>query len=129
LLYLFYCSDLYHAVRLYRIATAWVLSTEAILIYESGTDEGSSGSPVLKNFGGKLVIVALHKGGHCYSNTSDKVGYNYGILFSEILKWIRNEDFLKSTYVQLTDNSLIILVTYIRGFMIRLYPLQAPNIK
>ena len=64
------------------------------MIYRSGTDEGSSGSPVLKEVGGKLVIVALHKGGH--DNAPGKLGYNYGILFSEILKWIRNDDFLKS---------------------------------
>ena len=53
------------------------------LKYKSGTDHGSSGAPVLKVIDGEFEIVALHKG--------YKSAYNYGNLFSEILKHIRQK--------------------------------------
>ena len=44
--------------------------------YKADTDEGSSGSPVLRN----LEVIALHHKG------SKKGGYNKGTLCSEIIK-------------------------------------------
>jgi len=64
------------------------------VLYPAGTEPGSSGSPVLKEVDGHLVIAALHKGG---KNKEDGfLGYNYGSQFSEVVKSVNNKGFLES---------------------------------
>ena len=61
------------------------MSSDALLLYESATHPGSSGSPVLKECGGMLVVVALHRGGREVDpDKRIKIGYNYATLFSEV---------------------------------------------
>jgi len=57
----------------------WLLCyfTEHLLLYECETEQGSSGSPILKATKDGLKIVGLHRGG-CED-------YNYGSKFSEII--------------------------------------------
>ena len=61
------------------------------MVYKAGTDEGSSGSPILKQDGEKMVIAGLHRGGK-EKNWDGKgaEGYNFGSLFTEIYASIRN---------------------------------------
>ena len=65
-------------------------------MYPSGTEPGSSGSPILEEVEGDLVIAALHRGGK--ETAQGHLGYNFGSQFAEILKSLRNEPHLSSTY-------------------------------
>ena len=62
------------------------------MVYRSGTDEGSSGGPILKGVKGDLKIVGLHRGGHL-DDWDDKgaSGFNFGSLFTEIYKSIHED--------------------------------------
>ena len=51
---------------------------EHLLLYECETEQGSSGSPILKATKDGLRIVGLHRGG-CED-------YNYGSILCEIIK-------------------------------------------
>ena len=62
-----------------------------LLLYKSGTTNGSSGSPVLKEVNGVLVPVALHRGGN--SNAQPYRGCNFGTLISEILKCLSGQPY------------------------------------
>ncbi|XP_065894711.1 uncharacterized protein [Dysidea avara] len=74
---------------------------DALLLYESGTHPGSSGSPVLKEINGMLVIVALHRGGREVGPNKDiKIGYNYATLFSEIQNCVSGKDYKKKPKVK-----------------------------
>ena len=56
-----------------------------LIVYNAGTNIGSSGGPILKVVNKRLVIVGLHRGG--FDNNWDEKGakgYNYGSLFSQI---------------------------------------------
>ena len=66
-------------------------------MYKSGTSNGSSGSPVLKEVNGNLVPVALHRGGA--PNSQLYKGCNFGTLISEILKCITGQQYLSCKYV------------------------------
>ncbi|XP_065911833.1 uncharacterized protein [Dysidea avara] len=56
---------------------------DPLLLYQCTTDQGSSGSPVLKEAEGDLKIVALHRGGRI--GGCDFQGYNCGTLIWEIV--------------------------------------------
>jgi len=56
---------------------------DPLLLYQCTTDNGSSGSPVLKEVNGELKIVALHRGGR--ETGGDWLGYNCGTLIKEML--------------------------------------------
>ena len=73
------------------------------MLYQAGTEPGSSGSPVLKVVDRHLVIVALHKGGK--DKAEGHLGYNYGSHFSEILKSVNNKNFLDSTCCTCTKHT------------------------
>ena len=73
------------------------MHTGPLLLYKSGTTNGSSGSPVLKEVNGVLVPVALHRGGN--TSTPQYRGCNFGTLISEILKYLSGQQYLPCTYV------------------------------
>ena len=61
------------------------------MVYTAGTDDGSSGAPILKVSGQKLFCVAIHRGGHENNwDGDDTKGYNFGSRFAEIYKSIRS---------------------------------------
>ena len=86
-------------MQLYLIYDAYVAHTHIyvhlyigpLLLYKSGTTNGSSGSPVLKEVNGVLVPVALHRGGN--SNARLYRGCNFGTLISEILKCLSGQPY------------------------------------
>jgi len=55
----------------------------SLLLYQCSTEQGSSGSPVLKEVYGDLKVVALHRGGRD-ANCSNMLGFNCGTLIQEI---------------------------------------------
>ena len=54
-----------------------------LLLYQCTTEEGSSGSPVLKEVQGDLKVVALHRGGR-NGSYSGAIDFNCGTLIEEI---------------------------------------------
>ena len=71
-----------------------------LLLYKSGTRNGSSGSPVLKEVNGELVPVALHRGGN--PTTQLYKGCNFGTLFSAILSYLSGQPCSSCTCVCLS---------------------------
>ena len=64
-----------------------ILNTDCFLVYESGTLQGSSGSPVLKEVNDKLRLVGLHREGH-----DKEPKFNLGSLFCDIVHQLKNEE-------------------------------------
>ena len=63
------------------------------MVYICGTNNGSSGSPILKVLNEEeMVIAGIHRGG--YGDEPDFSGFNHGTVFSEIIQDIR----FKRTY-------------------------------
>ena len=60
-------------------------------MYGSGTEPGSSGSPIVKEVASKLVIAGLHKAAEIRSYE-----FNMGTLFSEILHDLHGEEVKRS---------------------------------
>ena len=89
----------YGKIRVFHILTSvtCTMYTGPLLLYKSGTTNGSSGSPVLKEVNGVLVPVALHRGGK--ANTQLYRGCNFGTLISEILKYLSGQQCLSCMYV------------------------------
>ena len=58
-------------------------NTHPLLLYQCTTDNGSSGSPVLKEVDGEWKVVALHRGGN--DAHGKWLGYNCGTLIQHIL--------------------------------------------
>ena len=79
-----------------------------LLLYKSGTTNGSSGSPVLKEVNGVLVPVALHRGGN--SNARPYRGCNFGTLISEILKCLSGQPYSSCMYVCMYVNVAYVLL-------------------
>ena len=71
------------------IIIVYVIYTEPLLLYQCTTDYGSSGSPVLKEVDGDLMVVALHRGGRDSGNSW--LGYNCGTLVQEILNHLHGK--------------------------------------
>jgi len=63
------------------------------MVYGSGTEPGSSGSPIVKEVGSKLEIAGIHKAGDAKSYE-----FNMGTLFSEILHDLRGEEVKRSKF-------------------------------
>ena len=62
------------------------------MVYKAGTDEGSSGSPILKQDGEEMKIAGLHRGGEGKNwDGRGAEGYNFGSLFTEIYTSIKNK--------------------------------------
>ena len=64
------------------------------MVYESETEHGSSGSPILKEVDGRLELVGLHRAGQeqlHQENNEPKPIFNIGSLFSEILHDLNNK--------------------------------------
>ena len=71
------------------------MNTGLNMVYDSGTKEpGSSGSPIVKKVGKKLMIAGLHKGG---DNKSHK--FDMGTLFSMILRDLHGEKVQQSKWI------------------------------
>ena len=57
-----------------------MVNIDRFVVYESKTDPGSPGSPIMKENNVNLEIVGIHKAGDKESEL-----FNMGVLFSEIL--------------------------------------------
>ena len=63
------------------------------IVYTAGTDKGSSGAPILKVDGQKILVVGLHRGGKPKNwDSKDTEGYNFGSCFSQIIESIDKDD-------------------------------------
>ena len=63
------------------------------MVYTAATDPGSSGGPILKEVGQKLLIAGMHQAGEKSDWDGRKTqGYNHGSLFIEIHKSIIEKD-------------------------------------
>ena len=60
------------------------------MLYTAGTCGGSSGAPIIKVDGKKLLVAGLHRGGMEKGNYTQ--GYNFGSYFLQILKSICDEE-------------------------------------
>lgn len=68
------------------------------MVYTAATNPGSSGAPILKEVGQKLLIAGIHQEGKrsnwylSYWRVKKIQGYNCGSLFTEVHKSITKED-------------------------------------
>ena len=83
------------------------------MVYESETDVGSAGSPILKEYYGKLLIVGIHKAGDKESEL-----FNMGVLFSEILRDLNEEELNPSKEIMYHANPTAIYLLMIIFFLI-----------
>ena len=72
-----------------------VVTIDHFVVYESETDIGSTGSPILKEHNGNLLIVGIHKAGDKESKL-----FNMGVLFSEILCDLNGEKLNPSKQIE-----------------------------
>ena len=70
------------------------------MVYTAGTCGGSSGAPIIKVDGKKLLVVGLHREGVEKEKDNSTKGYNCGSTFLQIIKSIHDEDW----HLQLTGD-------------------------
>ena len=64
------------------------------LVYKCGTENGSSGSPILKVISkDRMKIAGIHRKGYDCIESKRFHGYNFGTLMSEIIKFIHNDNY------------------------------------
>ena len=70
-----------------------ILNTDCFLVYEGGTLQGSSGSPILKEVNNRLKLVGLHRKGH-----EKDPKFNLGSLFCDIIHHVKKEELERRKY-------------------------------